>query len=301
MLPEHIDPANAFIRDLTAEEQYNIMEECFRKTFEDPAQRTPYESAEGGYIWIWGGPYDARDELESEFQGVIPQEVIDKLVDKLVDKLEEECFEWAPTESPGDYDSDLCDAVRENQKAQTTFDDGIAAIQTLLASGIREPLAAVLRRLLFANVITVLETFLSDTFVNRVLADDTLLQKYLDTEKAFAEQKFPLNKALQVAEQIRAIATKELLDMVWHNIGKVKSPYRDVLAIDLGDIGPIAKAIHIRHDIVHRNGRQKDGAIHDIAESDITDLISQVQLLTWRVYTALKGLDKVDDEADPVF
>jgi hypothetical protein len=34
MLPEHIDPANAFIRDLTAEEQYNIMEEWFRKTFE---------------------------------------------------------------------------------------------------------------------------------------------------------------------------------------------------------------------------------------------------------------------------
>ncbi len=83
MLPGHIDPGNAFIRELSPERQYELMEEWFRKTFEDPAHRTPYESTEGGYIWIWGGPYDARDELESEFQRLVPQEVIDKLVDKL--------------------------------------------------------------------------------------------------------------------------------------------------------------------------------------------------------------------------
>jgi hypothetical protein len=285
------------LRDAAREDQLEMMEDWFRLRYEDPAQRTPYESAEGGYIYIWGGPYDAREELEQSFQDIVAQDVIDELVDK----LQGECWDWAPTPKSEDYDSELYDAIRENQEAKKTFDEGIAAIQSLLASGILEPMATVHRRLLFANVITAMETFLSDTFINRVLAHDTLLQKYLDTEKAFEERKFPLKNALRVAEEIKGVATKELLDMVWHNIGKAKALYAEVLGIDLGTIGPIAKAIQIRHDVVHRNGRQKDGAIHAIEESDITDLISQVQLLTWRIYTALNGLDNVDDEADPVF
>jgi len=83
------------------ETQIEAMEVWFRRHFEDPAERTPYESAEGGYIWIWGGPYNAREELESEFSGIVPDDVIDELADK----LEEECLEWAPTPSADDYDN----------------------------------------------------------------------------------------------------------------------------------------------------------------------------------------------------
>src|SRR5213594_4178219 len=42
------------LRYAPAEEQYQVMERWFRARFEDPAQRTPHESSEGGYIWIWG-------------------------------------------------------------------------------------------------------------------------------------------------------------------------------------------------------------------------------------------------------
>jgi hypothetical protein len=48
------------IEDASKEDQMELMEEWFRKHFEDPAERTPYESAEGGYIYIWGGPFDAH-------------------------------------------------------------------------------------------------------------------------------------------------------------------------------------------------------------------------------------------------
>ena len=87
------------------------------------------------------------------------------------------------------------------------------------------------------------------------MGDDILFQRYLDSEKTFQERKFPLKDALRMVTQIKALATKELIEMVWHNIGKVKSLYADVLLVDLGDIASLAKAISIRHDIVHRNGR----------------------------------------------
>lgn len=268
------------------------MEEWFRQTFEDPAQRTPYESAEGGYIWIWGGPYDARNELESEFHGLVPQEVINKLVDK----LEEECIEWAPTESEGEYDEELFEAVYENREAQKTLEEALGTIQSLLNSVVQEPLAIAQRRLLFANVITALETFLSDTFINRVLPDDVLLQKYLDAEKAFQERKFTLNNAIKMASQIKDIARRELLAMVWHKLDKVKSLYAEALSIDLGDIGPIASAVAIRHDIVHRNGRKREGGTHVIEAKHITDLIQLVEFLAIRVDQALNPQPVVDPD-----
>ncbi len=43
------------LRAADRETQLEVMETWFRQHFEDAAERTPYESAEGGYIWIWGG------------------------------------------------------------------------------------------------------------------------------------------------------------------------------------------------------------------------------------------------------
>ena len=74
------------------------MEQWFRENFEDPVERTPYVSADGGYIWIWGGPYDAREELYKRFGDSVPEIVIEELASK----LESECGEWGPTESADD-------------------------------------------------------------------------------------------------------------------------------------------------------------------------------------------------------
>ena len=279
------------------EEQIRIMEAWFRDRYEDPAHRTPYDSGKGGYICVSGGPYDAREQLEEEFQGIVPDEVIEELLDK----LRGECVDWAPVPGPDDYDTELYEAVREDEKAQTTLEEALSAISSLLALNIAEPAASVHRRLLFANIIAALETFLSDTFINRVLGDDTLFQRYLDTEKAFQERKFPMKDALRMAAEIKALATKELIEMVWHNIDKVKRRYADVIFVDLGDIGSVAKAINIRHDIVHRNGRQKDGTDRVIAVSDITDLIGAVRGLAVRVDLALNPNQALGDPADLPF
>jgi hypothetical protein len=52
----------------------------FFENFEDPANSLPYESAEGGYQWIWGGPYDAVEELNSAFPGATENEIADAIV-----------------------------------------------------------------------------------------------------------------------------------------------------------------------------------------------------------------------------
>lgn len=72
----------------------------FFERYEDPANRLPYASAEGGYQWIYGGPYDAREQLGDNF----PDEP-DDIVEAAVDEIESEGLtDWAPASSADDYD-----------------------------------------------------------------------------------------------------------------------------------------------------------------------------------------------------
>lgn len=277
MANEDYDPTA--LRTASKHQQLEVMESWFRAMFEDPAHRTPYESKEGGYIWIWGGPYDAGEELEGEFGGIIDETVIRGLVDS----LEGECVDWAPTERPGDYDEGLFDAVSENAAARRTLDEATTTIQSLMSAPIVDELGPAYRRLLFANVITALETYLSDTFINRVFSSVDLIQKYIDSDPKFKERKVPYKDILREAGRVQDEARRELLAMVWHNVAKIKPMYFQVLGVDLGDIEPVASAIQLRHDIVHRNGRRRDGAIVAVTNNDITTLLHEIDELAFRI------------------
>ncbi len=55
------------LKRMGRERQKEYIRHWFHSNFEDPAQETPYNSREGGYLYIWGGPYNAHDELYGEF------------------------------------------------------------------------------------------------------------------------------------------------------------------------------------------------------------------------------------------
>ena len=63
---------NENISAVPEEEQVRLMVDWFYERFEDPANRMPYDSREGGYQWIWGGPHDANEELQNEFSPTRP-------------------------------------------------------------------------------------------------------------------------------------------------------------------------------------------------------------------------------------
>ena len=83
------------VKALGPDEQYEYLLSWFFHYFEDPAHETPYESAEGGYQYIFGGPYDAEEELGSEFGDAVPEEVMQRVIDR----LQTVGFEWAPSDN----------------------------------------------------------------------------------------------------------------------------------------------------------------------------------------------------------
>ena len=86
------DWSHGGISELAQEDQIREILEWFHWNFEDPAESTPYDGREGGYIFIWGGPFDAREQLGDRFGGVVSDETIEFAVHEL-DGLN---WEWAP-------------------------------------------------------------------------------------------------------------------------------------------------------------------------------------------------------------
>ena len=231
------------------------METWFRGLYEDPAERTPYESAEGGYIWIWGRPYEAHEVLGDEFGDIVDQD----LIDSLVSDLDSECWVWAPTERPGDYDDDFISEIAAIFDYHANFLAGLSDIRKLAETTVDDETAPCLFRLLYVNVVTVLETYLSDAFTNTVLNDNALLRKFIETTPDFKKQKLSVSDVFDAVDKAEDKAKEYLREIVWHNLHRVKPMYRDVLNVEFPDSRPTFRAIKVRHDLVHRNGKTKDG------------------------------------------
>ena len=268
----------------TVEEQKNVADQWFRSNFTDPANRLPYISAEGGYQWIYGGPYDAREELESELGGIVQ----DSVIDDLATELTEECWEWAPIEDPSEYEDQLLEYISEYSDAHATFCSSIQDTESLCKAVPPDGLDALFYRMLFAQVITIMETYFSDCFISRVLNDNDILRKYLETTPEFGEKKIPLSETLSAADNMQSTIKKQLSDVIWHNIGKVKNMYRDTLEVSFpSDLADIYKSINTRHDIVHRNGRNKDGEEVVVTAKVVYDLLQSIKQLEANIESQL--------------
>jgi hypothetical protein len=68
-----------------------LMVQWFFRNFEDPAQNTPWD--EGEYVFIWGGPFYARDELEYAFGTTVTPQAFEEAAAKIE---EEGGPQWAP-------------------------------------------------------------------------------------------------------------------------------------------------------------------------------------------------------------
>lgn len=88
-------------RKMRKAEKRDLILQWFYANYEDPAENTPFESAEGGYQYIWGGPYEARDELYAMFGDIVPE----SLIEDVANEIEKGgTFDWAPVQKEDDYE-----------------------------------------------------------------------------------------------------------------------------------------------------------------------------------------------------
>jgi len=134
-------------------------------------------------------------------------------------------------------------------------------------------------RMTFSAVITSMETYLSDLFFEKVVGNDEYIDLLLKNATEFQNRKFSVDEAIYFHEKKKSEAKKYIKDIIWHNLSKVSHLYRKVLSIQFdSSLTPdINKLIGVRHDVVHRNGRKKNGGLRTIDVGKIKGCISSVK------------------------
>ena len=265
-----------YLSQESREVQIDTMREWFLDNFEDPAERTPYESREGGYIWIWGGPYNAREELQQVFYDIVPKDVIKELEDE----LEGQCVAWAPTDKRiEDYDDYMVDDIAVITEFHDHFLSAVRDIKQLLEIEVDALSSKCLYKLLLVNVITAVETYLSDAFINTVVPDAVLMRRLVEKTPFFALEQIPLSFVYKAMDEIEKKTKSYLAGIVWHKFAKVKAMYKDVLDVTFDtDTGDLFRALLKRHDIVHRNGKTKEGGEITVSKQDVHDLLEKAEV-----------------------
>jgi hypothetical protein len=86
------------LRRLGRERQWEYVRHWFRGMFEDPANETP--RPEGEYLYVWGGPYDALEQIGDQFGDIIGQERLEDFASRIE---RNGVLDWAPGPNHPDH------------------------------------------------------------------------------------------------------------------------------------------------------------------------------------------------------
>jgi len=174
-----------------------------------------------------------------------------------------------------DYEEQYA-AIISNKSFYNSFKNEISNVGQLNEIELESfVLQSVLKRQLYITTIGALETFLSDSFINETDEHPEFFRNFIESYPNFKERKFQLNEIYGEYDKLQATAKKEMLEVIYHNLSKVKNMYISTFKIEFPDIVELSRAVNTRHDLVHRNGKTKDGDDVIILKESVTNLLNQ--------------------------
>jgi len=95
-------------KDLVIQE----MKEWFLDNYDDPANILPYETREGGYQYLFGGPYELHDILYEQFSSQYSNNYIDQVINSI--ENEYGVMDWEKRPNEDDFLNELADELKSD-------------------------------------------------------------------------------------------------------------------------------------------------------------------------------------------
>lgn len=222
-----------------------------------------------------------------EFDINSPSEILSK-IERLVNNCRVYLEPWE-LDASYDYINDQFDAITEsriNLIALNTELENLKELSKLQSEG--ERLKKILNRQIFISIIGCVETFLSETFLRLTFEKKDYYQAFVLTHPEFKSRKFELREIFTQQKQLDSIVKKTILDTIFHNLPTIKNMYQDTFSVNFPSITEIYKYVLVRHDLVHRNGKTKDGADVNITDEYIDMVISETKDFVEKICVELK-------------
>lgn len=193
-----------------------------------------------------------------------------------------------------EYYNDQIDSILSTTNYYDIFLNEIENLKSLNDIDLRNNnLQKTLLRQLYSSIISCLEDYLSSTLVFEVFNSEDNFKNFVKTNPKIKDRKFSLNEIYDELGKIEDIVKKELLEVIYHDLPKVKNMYQDSLKIKFPEIGDLMLIIKTRHDMVHRNGKNKEGKIIEINEGIIDDVIIKVSEFILEIESKIRPEEKM--------
>ncbi len=215
--------------------------------------------------------YNYRIEFDTDNS---PKNILQK-----IKNLEDGCRVYLqPWDLEQDYDyEEQYDAITENKEYLQKFRDELSNLKSLNALTVPEKsLKDILTRQLYISVIGTMETFLSDTFINLTNDKEDFFRNFVETHPKFKQRKIELSEIFNEYDKLKETAKVVMLDTIYHNLPSVNQMFKETFNIDFPSIKEVYESVLKRHDLVHRNGKTKDGTLVELDENAVNELIENV-------------------------
>jgi hypothetical protein len=215
-----------------------------------------------------------------------PKSILDK-----IERLEDgRTVRLEPWEFDQDYDyEEQFEAITDNQDFLQKFKDELENLKSL--SSLTTPDSKtkdILNRQIFISVIGTMETFLSDAFINLTFDNEDYFKNFIETHPEFKKQNFELREIYKEYDKLEETAKRVMLDTIYHNLPTVSQMFADTFKIEFPSIKEVYELVLKRHDLVHRNGKTKDGNPVVTDDNAINNLMEKVTKFVDEIATILK-------------
>jgi hypothetical protein len=140
------------------------------------------------------------------------------------------------------------------------FHQEIANLKTLLHGESGSSSNDTFCKMVYAHAVTILEVYLEDMIKALIISNNSFLENTIKNVKPFSDSKFKLSEISIEEDGIKKFVLLKLTDNLFHDIPKVIHIYSGLFEKKIIiDIDKICSVTATRHDIVHRNGKDKDG------------------------------------------
>jgi len=180
------------------------------------------------------------------------------------------------------------DAILDNKNPFNNLYNELDSLSRLLDENISQDLQKHQFMMIFTFAITVLETYLSDRFMNLVSKNKKLQIKYLKSEPNLKKEKILLSEIFSEYKNIDSKIKERIQETIFHNLGRVRILYYTVLNVNLENMLILEESVNKRHDLVHRGGKDKNKNDISVDKNEVQSLISEIKKVADKIEKQLE-------------
>ena len=160
-----------------------------------------------------------------------------------------------------------------------SFIQTINEIKTILKSHIDPQVTHTTYKMLHVHVVTAMETYLGDSLKSTVLRNETYIANAAKNLDELTKRKFKLEDFISESDFVAKIVLQQLCKYLYHDVARVMVFYKATLDFHCAyNLKNIIEITTIRHDLVHRNGKDNDGNRVQINHPMLEASINEVEI-----------------------